>query len=99
SGPTSTTQPSTANASKKIQNTAQGVSSVPYSVPAAPYVLTIKTTQRCYIQVKSLASGAFLFNRTLGPGVKQPVIVPSGSASLEAFARGSSLSVRVPGPW
>jgi hypothetical protein len=60
-------------------------------------VLTIKTSQRCYIQVKSLASGAFLFNSTLGPGVRQPVIVPNGSATLEAFAGGSSLSVSVQG--
>jgi hypothetical protein len=96
-GPSSTTQPTTGNTSNKMQKTAQGVSSVTYSVPAAPYVLTIKTSQRCYIQVKSLASGAFLFNRTLGPGVIQPVIVPSGSASLEAFAGGSSLSVSVQG--
>jgi len=96
-GTGSTTQPAPGNSSNKMQKTAQGVNSVTYSVPAAPYVLTIKTTQRCYIQVKSLTSGTLLYNSTLGAGVKLPVIVPSGSATLEAFAGGSSLSVSVQG--
>ncbi len=60
-------------------------------------MLTIKTTQRCYIQVKSLASGSFLFNSTLASGADQQVTVPSGSATLEAYAGGSSLSVSVQG--
>ena len=95
--PTSTTQPATGSQSNKMEVTARGFRSVTYSVPAAPFVLTIKTTQRCYIQVKSLASGSFLFNSTLALGADQQVTVPSGSATLEAYAGGSSLSVSVQG--
>jgi hypothetical protein len=97
SGPSSTTQPAPGHHSNKMQVTAQGFRSVTYSVPAAPFVLTIKTTQRCYIQVKSLASGSLLFNSTLASGADQQVTVPSGSATLEAYAGGSSLSVSVQG--
>ena len=66
-------------------------------MPGAPYVLEIRTTQRCYMQVKSLATGAFLFDNTLGGAVTQSVSVPSGSVTVEAFAGGSSLSVSVNG--
>jgi hypothetical protein len=83
--------------SNKLQQTAQGFNSVTYSVPAAPYVLTIKTSQRCYMQVKSLPSGALLLSQTLGAGVTQSITVTASSATVEAYAGGSSLSVSVNG--
>jgi hypothetical protein len=78
-----------------MQQTSAGPNTVTYSVPGAPYVLTIKTTQRCYIQVKSLVSSTSLFSQTIGAGLSQSITVPAGSATLEAFAGGSSLSVSV----
>jgi len=81
--------------SDKMQQTSAGPNTVTYSVPGAPYVLTIKTTQRCYIQVKSLVSSTSLFSQTIGAGLSQSITVPAGSATLEAFAGGSSLSVSV----
>jgi hypothetical protein len=96
-GARSGTHPAATVPSDKFQETAHGFNSVTYSVPGAPYELTIKTTQRCYIQVKSLTTGALLFDSTLGAGVSQPVKVPTGSATIEAFAGGSSLSVSVSG--
>lgn len=96
-GTSTGTHPAAGQPSDRLQETAHGLNSVTYSVPGAPYVLTIKTTQRCYIRVGSLTSGAWLFNATLGAGVSQPVTVPGGSATVEAFAGGSSLSVSVQG--
>jgi len=89
--------PATTVPSNRFTETAHGFNTATYSVPGAPYVLEIKTTQRCYMQVKSVATGAFLFDNTLGAGVSQPVSVPSGSATVEAFAGGSSLSVNLNG--
>ena len=89
--------PATTAPSGKFTETAHGFNTATYSVPGAPYVLEIRTTQRCYMQVKSLATGAFLFDNTLGGAVRQSVSVPSGSATVEAFAGGSSLSVSVNG--
>jgi hypothetical protein len=83
--------------SNKLQETAHGFNSVTYSVPAAPYVFAIKTTQRCYMQVKSLQGGTLLLSQTLAAGVTQSVTVPAGAATLEAYAGGSSLSVSVNG--
>jgi hypothetical protein len=60
-------------------------------------VLAIKTTQRCYVVVRSLATRTDLFASTIGAGTTQSVLVPSGSTTLEAFAAGSSLSVNVQG--
>ena len=96
-GAGSTTQPSTLPSSSKMQETAHGHDSATYSVPGAPYVLTIKSTRRCYLQVRSLATGAELFNSVLAAGVSEAVTVQSGAATLEAFAGGSSLSVSVQG--
>jgi hypothetical protein len=96
-GAGSGTHPATTVPSGNFRETAHGSNSATYSVPGAPYELTIKTTGRCYIQVKSLTTGTFLFDNTLGAGVMQPVSVPAGSATVEAFAGGSSLSVSVSG--
>ena len=96
-GPSTTTQPSSGHASDKLVRIGTGTNSVTYSVPGAPYTLTIRTTQRCYVQVKSLASGTLLLDNTLGAGATQQVTVPGGSTSVEAFAAGSSLSVSVGG--
>ncbi|MGO9581456.1 MAG: hypothetical protein ACLP36_01465 [Acidimicrobiales bacterium] len=96
-GTSTGTHPAPGQSSGMMQETAHGLNSVTYSVPGAPYVLTIKTTQRCYIRVGSLASGAWLLDNTLGADVSQPVTVPGGSATVEAFAGGSSLSVSVQG--
>jgi hypothetical protein len=60
-------------------------------------VLTIKTTQRCYVVVKSLANRADLFDSTISSDAVQPVLVPSGASTLEAFAAGASLSVSFAG--
>jgi hypothetical protein len=98
-GATTTTRPGTGTGSSsgKMRQTGQGFNSVVYSLPGAPYVLTIKTTQRCYVQVRSLANGTSLFSEVIGAGVTQTVTVRSGSATLEAYAGGSSLSVGVNG--
>ena len=71
----------------------QEISANDYSVPGTPFLLSITTRARCYVVVKSLATGADLFARTIDGGVTQPVLVPTGSATLEAYAGGSSLSV------
>jgi len=92
---TATTRP--APVSKVMQQTSQTTNSVTYSVPGSPYVLAIKTTQRCYVVVRSLATRTDLFASTIGAGTTQSVLVPSGSTTLEAFAAGSSLSVNVQG--
>ena len=97
SGATTTTHPSTSQASGKMQQTGQGFNSVTYSIPDAPYVLTIKTTQRCYVQVKSLVTGTSILSDTIGAGMTQSVTVPDGSATVQAYAGGSSLSVSVNG--
>jgi hypothetical protein len=85
------------HSSNKMQETGHGFNSVTYSVPGAPYVLTIKTTQRCYIRVDSLQSGASLLNDTLGAGVTQAIVVPGGPATIQAYAAGASVSVSVQG--
>ena len=92
---TVTTRPATG--SNEMKQTSHTANSVTYSVPGSPYVLAIKTTQRCYVVVKSLASRTNLFNATISAGVTQPVVVPRGSTTLEAFAGGSSLSVSFQG--
>lgn len=92
---TVTTRP--AAGSNEMKQTSHTANSVTYSVPGGPYVLAIKTTQRCYVVVKSLASRTNLFNATISAGVTQPVVVPRGSTTLEAFAGGSSLSVSFQG--
>jgi len=92
---TVTTRPATG--SNEMKQTSHTANSVTYSVPGRPYVLAIKTTQRCYVVVKSLASRTNLFNATISAGVTQPVVVPRGSTTLEAFAGGSSLSVSFQG--
>ncbi len=92
---TVTTRP--AAGSNEMKQTSHTANSVTYSVPGSPYVLAIKTTQRCYVVVKSLASRTNLFNATISAGVTQPVVVPRGSTTLEAFAGGSSLSVSFQG--
>jgi hypothetical protein len=88
---TETTRP--ASSSKEMKQTSQTANSVTYSVPGSPYVLAIKTTQRCYVRVESLTSRADLFNATISADVTQSVLVPSGPTTLEAFAGGASLSV------
>ena len=47
--------------------------------------------------VKSLKTNTDLFNSTISGGTTQAVVVPSGSATLEAAAGGSSLVVRSQG--
>jgi hypothetical protein len=95
SSSTVTTRP--AAGSNEMKQTSHTANSVTYSVPGSPYVLAIKTTQRCYVVVKSLASRTNLFNATISADVTQPVVVPGGSTTLEAFAGGSSLSVSFQG--
>ncbi len=92
-----TTPTTTHPSSDKMQQTSRGLNAVTYSVPGAPYVLTVKTTQRCYVEVKSLTSGVPLFDQTIGADVSQSVTVPAGSVTLQAFAGGASLSVSVGG--
>lgn len=94
--PTSTTG-APGRTSDKLVQTGSGPNSVTYSVPSAPFTLVIKTTQRCYVQIKSLSTGSFLLNDTLGAGALQQVTVPAGSATIEAYAGGSSLTVNVAG--
>jgi hypothetical protein len=94
-GTASTTVPASAHSSNKMQITSQTATSLTYSVPGRTYVLVITTTQRCYVVVKSLATGTDLINSTLSAGATQTVSVSSGSATVEAYAGGSSLSVRV----
>ena len=81
--------------SDKMLETGHGLNSVTYSVPAAPYVLTVKTIQRCYVQVKSLSNGTVLLSSTLGAGATQSVVVQNGPATIEAYAAGASVSVGV----
>jgi hypothetical protein len=89
-GGTGTTTPGSSHAgSGKMQETSPNT----FSVPASFFVLSIKTTARCYVVVKSLATGNDLFDSTINGGVTQSVFVPRGSATLEAYAGGSSLSV------
>ena len=83
--------------SKVMKQTSQTANSVTYSLPGSPYVLTIKTTQRCYVVVKSLANRPDLFDSTISSDAVQPVLVPSGASTLEAFAAGASLSVSFAG--
>ncbi len=92
---TETTRP--APISKVMQQTSQTTNSVTYSLPGTPYVLAVKTTQRCYVVVKALASRTDLFAATIGAGETQSVLVPSGPSTLEAFAGGASLSVAFQG--
>jgi hypothetical protein len=92
---TVTTRP--AAGSNEMKQTSHTANSVTYSVPGSPYVLAIKTTQRCYVVVKSLASRTNLFSATISADVTQPVVVPGGSTTLEAYAGGSSLSVSLQG--
>jgi len=92
-----TTHPGSGQTSDKLVQTGSGPNSVTYSVPAAPYVLEIKTTQRCYIQVKSISTGSYLLDDTLAGGVLQQVTVPTGAATIEAYAGGSSLTVDLDG--
>jgi len=92
---TVTTRP--AAGSNEMKQTSHTANSVTYSVPGSPYVLAIKTTQRCYVVVKSLASRTNLFSATISADVTQPVVVPGGSTTLEAYAGGSSLSVSFQG--
>ncbi len=92
---TVTTRPATG--SNEMKQTSHTANSVTYSVPGSPYVLAIKTTQRCYVVVKSLASRTNLFSATISADVTQPVVVPGGSTTLEAYAGGSSLSVSFQG--
>ena len=96
--PGTTTQPVSGRTSDKLVQTGTGArTTVTYSVPGVPYTLTIKTTQRCYVQVRSLPSGTFLLENTLGAGVTQQVTVAGGSSTVEAFAGGSTMSVSVGG--
>jgi len=92
---TPTTHPTPKHpASDKMVQTSSTATSVTYSVPGAPYLLAIKTTQRCYVVVKSLTSGtAPLLASVIAAGVTQTLLIPSGSVTLEAYAGGSSLSV------
>lgn len=83
--------------SDKMALTARTANSFTYSVPGAPYVLTIKTTQRCFVVVKPLTPGPDLFASTIGADTAQPVLVSGGSTTLEAYAGGASLSVSVGG--
>jgi hypothetical protein len=92
---TVTTRP--AAGSNEMKQTSHTANSITYSVPGSPYVLAIKTTQRCYVVVKSLASRTNLFSATISADVTQPVVVPGGSTTLEAYAGGSSLSVSFQG--
>jgi len=92
---TVTTRP--ASGFGEMKQISQTTNSVTYSVPGSPFVLAIKTTQRCYVVVKSLRSGTDLFNSTISADVTQSVLVPSGTTTLEAFAGGSSLSVSFQG--
>ena len=85
-----TRPPAASTVMKEISHT---FNSVTYSVPGVPFVLAIKTTQRCYVVVRALTTKTNLFGATIGAGVTQSVLVPSGSSSLEAYAGGSSLSV------
>jgi len=91
-GGTSTSVPG-GSGSNKMRQTSATSSSVTYSLPGAPYQLAIKTTHRCYVVVKSLASGFDLFASTISAGATQSVLVPGGAATVEAFAAGSSLAV------
>ena len=91
---TTTTRPRPGHpSSNKLVKTAETANSVTYSVPGSSYVLAIKTTARCYVVVRSLKSGSDLFASTVNAGATQQVVVPSGSATLEAAAGGSSLTV------
>ena len=81
------------SASTKMQQTGQSANSVTYSLPRAPYVLSVKARQRCYVVVTSLASGTALFGSTIAAGATQAVSVLSGSATVEVYAAGASLSV------
>jgi len=92
---TETTRP--APISKVMRQTSRTTNSVTYSLPGTPYVLAVKTTQRCYVVVKALASRTDLFAATIGAGETQSVLVPSGPSTLEAFAGGASLSVAFQG--
>lgn len=89
-GGTSTSSPG--SGSDVMREKSQTANSVTYSVPGAPFQLAIKTTQRCDVLVKSSA-GAVLFSSTISANATQTVDVPSGPATLEAFAGGASLSV------
>ena len=95
--PASTTTTRPASVSNVMKQMSQTTNSVTYSLPGARYVLAVKTTQRCYVAVRSLARGTDLFASTIGADVTQSVLVPSGSTTLEAFAGGSSLSVTFQG--
>jgi len=90
---TSRPRPSHHQFSNKLLKTSETANSVTYSVPGSSYLLTIKTTARCYVVVRSLKSGTDLFASTINGGATQKVLVPGGSATLEAAARGSSLVV------
>lgn len=98
SGTTATTHPGSGHSSSgKFVKTSEAGMAVTYSVPGSSYVLEIKTTRRCYVVVKSLKTNTDLFNSTISGGTTQAVVVPSGSATLEAAAGGSSLVVRSQG--
>ncbi len=77
--------------SGKMVKTSQTATSVTYSVPTSPFTLSIRTTQRCYVVVRSLATGTDLFASTIAAGATQSVAVANGSAAVQAFAAGSSL--------
>ena len=63
--------------------------SVTYSVPGSPFMLSIRTTARCYVVVRSLATGADLFASTINAGATQSV------ARAERLGDGAGLRRRV----
>jgi hypothetical protein len=95
-GTTATTHPgSNHSSSGKFVKTFESGSSVSYSVPATSYALTItaEAGRPCYVVVKSLKTTLDLFASTIGGGATERVVVPNGSATVEAFAGGASLEV------
>jgi hypothetical protein len=94
-GTSGSTQPASnrGSGSDKMVKISQTATAVTYSVPASHFTLSISTTQRCYVVVKSLATGTDLFASTIGAGTTQSVVVTNGSATVQAFAAGSALVI------
>ena len=78
-----------------MQQISQTKNSVTYALPAALMCWPSRRTRPCYVVVRSLMNKTNLFATTISAGVTQSVLVPGGSTSLEAYAGGSSLSVRL----
>lgn len=99
SGGSGSTTGTTSQVPATMSVTSTSANGTSYSVPTdpkIPYVITIKTAQRCYVVAVGEPFGQQLLNATI-PADSSHSIYVTGSASLHVAAGGASLTVTVSG--